>query len=104
MRISDGSSDVCSSDLVGGLYRRAAPDAQARRGVAIARDVIGGAFLLQQGGEALDEGFVRALYRQADAGGGAGSRIGGEMAQPVHLLDNPVPRRRLGVAARKSVV
>src|SRR3546814_17599355 len=51
---------------VGGLYRRAAPDAQARRGVAIARDVIGGAFLLPQGGEALDEGFVRALSRQAD--------------------------------------
>jgi hypothetical protein len=36
---------------VGGFHRRAAPDAQARRGIAIAGDVIGRAFLFQRTGE-----------------------------------------------------
>ena len=87
---------------IGGVDGRAAPDAQARRGVAIAGDVVGGAFLLEQAGDLLDEGLVGALDGQADAGLRARRRIGGEMAEPVALRDDLVERRGIGVASARS--
>src|SRR3990167_1516928 len=85
---------------IGGVDRGAAPDAQTRRSIAIARDVIGGAFGLQQSGHLLDERLVGALDRQANAGLRARRRIGGEMAKPVARLDDTVERGGLGGAAR----
>ena len=89
---------------VGGVDGRAAPDAQARRGVAIAGDVVGRAFRLEQLGEALIDAVVGALDRQADAGLRARRRVGGEVAEPVALRDDPVERRGIGVGARDQPV
>ena len=44
---------------IGALDGRAAPDAQARRRVAIGGDVVGDAFLVERGGDAFDEGRLR---------------------------------------------
>jgi hypothetical protein len=86
---------------VGGVDGRAAPDAQARRGVAVAGDVEGGAFLLEQlHGHLLDPGFVGAVDGQADAGLRADRRVGGEVAEPVARFDDAVERGGIGVAAR----
>src|SRR6185369_8105428 len=43
------------------LHRGAAPDAQARRGIAIVGDVVGDAFLLHDAGERLGEGGLLIL-------------------------------------------
>src|ERR1700722_17552478 len=72
---------------VGGLHRAAAPDAQARRGVAIGGGVEGHAFLFQKVGELLGElrlaggrerGDPAVDDLQADAGIGARLRIFGQ--------------------------
>src|SRR5207244_3506923 len=44
---------------IGSLDGRAAPDAQARRRIAMRRDVVGGAFLLDARDEILHEGPLR---------------------------------------------
>ncbi len=79
--------------------RRAAPDAEARRGVAVTGDVIGGTFGFEKRGHALDARFVGTIDREADAGFRAGRGIGGEMVEPVARLDDPVERSGIGVAA-----
>ena len=50
------SSHGVSASTSERLDRRAAPDAQARRRVAMRRDVVGGAFLLEQRDQVLREG------------------------------------------------
>ena len=76
---------------VGGLDRRAAPDAQARRRVAIGADVVGHALLFQQRRQLLRRlGLLLRRQRrepgrddlQADRGAGAGRRILGQEARP----------------------
>src|ERR1700761_2495069 len=52
---------------VRGLDRRAAPDAQARRGVAVAADVEGHALLLEQRSELLGEVGLGRFRRAGDA-------------------------------------
>ena len=90
---------------VGGVDGGAAPDAQARRRVAIAGDVVGRALASRAGRRiALISACVRALDRQADAGLRAAGRIGGEMAEPVALGDDPVERRGIGVGAGDQAV
>ena len=53
------SSQGVSASTSARLDRRAAPDAQARRRVAIGADVVGDAFLLQRRGDALGESRLR---------------------------------------------
>ena len=53
---------------VGGLDGRAAPDAQARRRVAIGADVVGDAFLLEQRDDALGERRLRRPSSAATTG------------------------------------
>src|SRR3546814_9085950 len=53
---------------IGGVDGRAAPDAQPRRRVAIARDVVCRAFGFEQAGEFLDEIRIRSGDRQAHRG------------------------------------
>src|SRR3546814_7428049 len=69
---------------IGGVDRRAAPDAKARRCVAIARDVEGGAFLFQQARECLDEIRVCTGNRQADRCLRTAGRIGREARSEEH--------------------
>src|SRR3546814_12318433 len=64
---------------IGGVDGRAAPDAKARRRVAITRDVVGRAFLFEQPGEFLDEIRIGARDRQAARGLRAARGIGGEV-------------------------
>src|SRR5580692_8037685 len=74
-----------------GVDRGAAPDAQARRRIAVAADVERDALLLQQRGEALGEvrlgvvgqgGDLRRDHLQADRGVGAARRILGQETDP----------------------
>eukprot|EP01136_Pigoraptor_vietnamica_P033668 Opistho-1_new@96758 len=89
---------------IGGVDGRAAPDAKARRRVAIARDVISRAFGFEQRGELLDEALVGARNRQADRSLRPAGGIGGEMAQPLAFLDNLVERRGVRIAARLQTI
>src|SRR5690606_16836103 len=84
---------------VGRIDRRAAPDAQARRGVAIAGDVVSRAFLLQQAGESLDEVGVGAFDREAHRSARADALVLGKVAEPVACRDDLVQRRGIGVGA-----
>src|SRR5687768_9992519 len=62
---------------IGGVDGRAAPDPQARRGVAVTGDVVGRALGFEQTGEPLDEVCIGVCDRQADAGLRAGRRVRG---------------------------
>src|SRR5690606_11852627 len=85
---------------VGGVDGRAAPDAKARRGIAIAGDVVSRAFLLQQAGESLDEVGVGAVDGEADRSARADALVLGQVPQPVALGDDLVERCGIGVGTR----
>src|SRR5450830_1079456 len=87
--------------------RRPAPDAQARRRVAVIGDVVGDAFLLQQAGERLGERrlivgrqprYHRIDHLQADRGVRAFARFIGEMGDPGR--DRHPVGQNLGVGVR----
>src|SRR5690606_27114674 len=76
---------------------RAAPDAKARRGIAIAGDVVSRAFLLKQAGESLDEVGVGAFDGEAHRSARADALVLGQVSQPIALGDDLVERRGIGV-------
>src|ERR1022692_4567797 len=89
--------------------RRPAPDAQARRGVAVIGDVVGDAFLLEQAGERLGErrlfvgrqpGHRRIDHLQAHRGVRTLARVVGEMGDPRRGRDPVGERLGVGVRAR----
>src|SRR5215471_3591344 len=49
---------------VAGIHRRAAPDAQARRGIAVMGEIVAGALLLHGGREALCEGGLGVEWQR----------------------------------------
>src|SRR5437762_13594905 len=69
--------DICALD------RRTAPDAQARRRIAVSIDVVSDALLLERGGDALDE---------------AGLRFGGKFCH--RWIDHPQAHRGVGPQRR----
>ena len=82
---------------IGRIHGGAAPDAQARRGIAVSGDVIGRARLFEKAGESLDQGFVRAFDGEADRSHRARGGIGGEVADRDRLRQLA---EQLGVADR----
>ncbi len=93
---------------VGGVDGGAAPDAQARRRVAVAGDVVGDALGLEELGHALDEvALARLVERrdlrvddpQADRGVRARRRVGDEVLDPRGPVDPGLQRREVGVGA-----
>src|SRR3546814_11374481 len=93
MRISDWSSDVCSSDL-----------AQARRGIAIAGDIMGRPFGVEQPRELLDEVRIGAFDREAHAVLRADAAIDGEMTEARPCGADLVERGGIGVRALDQAV
>ena len=96
---------------VGRFDGRAAPDAQAGRGVAIGAYVVGDLLFLEQAREPLGEGRLavgrqRRDFRiddfQADAGVGARLRLDGEEIDPGRGADPVGDRLGIGVGARKQ--
>ena len=69
--------------------RRAAPDAQARRSVAVVGDVVAGAFLLDRGREVLGEGRLRLDGKPGDR------RIDDASGTPRCWSGSPAPWREI---------
>ena len=98
---------------VGGLDRRAAPDAQARRRVAIGADVVGDLLLFEQRRPALGEGGLRVGGERGDLPDRrpsgrrwcwSASRGLGEEVDPGGLGDPVGERFGVGVGARDQRV
>src|SRR3546814_9949307 len=86
---------------IGGVDGRAAPDAQARRGIAIAGDIMGRPFGVEQPRELLDEVRIGAFDREAHAGLRADAAIDREMAEPRPCGDDLVERGGIGVRSEE---
>ena len=83
---------------VGGVDRRAAPDAKARRRVAIAGDVVGRAFRLEQARRsALMKSASAPSTRQADAGLRTDRRSCARWPSQLRSCDDAIERRGIGV-------
>src|SRR3546814_6919545 len=82
---------------VGGVNCRAAPDAQARRSIAITGDVISRIFCVQQAGDFLDQCELGVVVQpfdscirefEANAGGRTGRGVSSQMIQPIAFLED----------------
>ncbi len=77
---------------IGFLDRRAGPDAQARRRIAIVPDVEGDAFLLERRDDALGEGRLAVGIERGDGRIGEGEADGSVGARRLRLRQEAEPR------------